>query len=225
MDLSDVADLTDIQKKAIMKQYGLHTSALQQDYDKLLARVERNANAKKMQDEQIKSDRDKSEADKMQDASSLEDVKKLLFQERESRTKLEQRIIDGEKERVQIENKGIIDSFVNDFISENVVNDSIVRDAIKVKISNRLGVRDKNVVELNGSELTGRSGEQVLSDVKADRGYSTHLIANRAKGGGAPGGVGNSGGIVKTMSRDEFEQMSHSERPKFYKSGGVISDQ
>lgn len=199
MDLSKIKDLTDEQKKAIMKEYDSDVAGLKKNHDELLVDVKKTSDAKKVQEEQARKDKEKSDADKLENASSVAELKQIIKDQTEKNLVQEQRILDGEKKRVDVENSRTVGSFVDKFINDNVVNDSLVRDAIKTKISNRLGVRDGDIVELNGSELTGKTGDQVLSEIRADKGYSNHLIANNAKGGGATGGGGSGGAVVKTL--------------------------
>lgn len=199
MDLSKIKDLTDEQKKAIMKEYDSDVAGLKKNHDELLVDVKKTSDAKKVQEEQARKDKEKSDADKLESASSVSELKQIIKDQTEKNLVQEQRILDGEKKRVDVENSRTVGSFVEKFINDNVVNDSLVRDAIKTKISIRLGVRDGNIVELNGSELTGKTGDQVLSEIRADKGYSNHLIANNAKGGGATGGWGSGGAAVKTL--------------------------
>jgi len=225
MKLDGIEGLTDVQKKAIIKEYDLNVSGLKKNHDELLADVKKTSNDKKAQDEQSRKDKKQADADKIHSASTFDEMKNLLEERDEKTQQLEQRILDGEKKRVDVENSRTVDSFVDKFINSNVVNDSLVRDAIKAKISIRLGVRDGNIVELNGSELTGKTGDQVLSEIKSNKDYSNHLIANNAKGGGSTGGSGNSSGIVdKTMSRSEFDNTSPLQVAGFIREGGNVVD-
>ena len=225
MKLEGIEGLTDAQKKIIIKEYGLSVSELEKKYNELLADTKKNSNDKKEQDEKVKKDQEKVDADKIRSASSLDEMKNLL-KERDAKTQqLEERILDGEKKRVDVENSRTVDIFVDKFINTNVVNDPLIRGAIKDRISTRLGVRDGNIVELNGSELTGKTGDQVLSEIKADKGYSNHLIANSAKGGGSTGGSGSSAGVVdKTMTRAEFNNTPPLQVASFIRDGGNVVD-
>ncbi len=223
MDLSKIKDLTEDQKKAIMKEHDLELSGLKKNRDELLEDVKKAKKLQGEQGEQSKKEKEKAEADKIANASSVAELRDIIKDQTEKNKQQDQRILDAEKKRVDVENTRIVGVFADKFISDNVVNDSLVRDAIKAKITNRLGVRDGNVVELNGSELTGKTGDQVLSEIRADKGYSNHLVANSAKGGGANGSTnGDGGAITEKVSREEFEQMPHSERPQFFKNGGTI---
>ncbi len=225
MKFDGIEGLTDVQKKIIIKEHNLSVSQLEKKYDELLADVKKTSDAKKEQDEQVRKDKKQVDADKIHSATTLDEMKNLLKERDEKTQQLEQRILDGEKKRVDVENSRTVDSFVDKFINSNVVNDSLVRDAIKSKISTRLGVRDGNIVELNGSELTGKTGDQVLSEIKSNKDYSNHLITNNAKGGGATGGSGNSAGIVdKTMSRAEFDNTSPLKVAEFIREGGNVVD-
>lgn len=223
MDLSKIKDLTEDQKKEIMKEHDLEVSGLKKNRDELLDDVKKAKKSQAEQGDLSKKDKEKAEADKLANASSIVELREIIKDQTEKSRLQDQRILDAEKKRVDVENIRTIGVFADKFINDNVVNDSLVRDAIKTKISNRLGVRDGNIVEVNGSELTGKTGDQVLSEIKADKGYSNHLVANRAKGGGANGSTnGNGGAITEKVSREEFEAMPHSERPQFFKNGGTI---
>jgi len=223
MDLSKIKDLTDDQKKAILKEHDLDLLNLKKSNDELLADAKKISDAKKLQDEQFKSDKEKSDSLKMQNATSLEEVKKLLADEKEIRVAMEKRIVDAEKQRVETIDKQTIGSFVDKFITGNVVDDALVRDAIKTKISARLGIRDGKVLEFVGSELTGKTGDQVLSDIRADKGYANHLIANSAVGGGATGGA-TAGVANKTMTRSEFDSTPPAQVASFIRDGGNVVD-
>lgn len=225
MKLDGIEGLKPEQVTAIMELHAADVAGLKKNHNELLADVKKVSDAKKAQDEQGRKDRETADADKLQNATSLDEVKRLLADERKSRTELEQRILDGEKERVETSNKQTVGKFVDKFVNENVVNDSLIRDAITTKISDRLGVRDGNIVEINGSELTGKTGDQVLSEIRADKGHSNHLIANNAKGGGATGGKGGDGGAVtKSISRDQYNNMPPLEASKHFKDGGTVTD-
>lgn len=221
MDLSKIEDLTDDQKTKILQQHGLDVAVLRKKHDELLADADKIKAGKKMQDEQ-------SRKKMVENASTLDDVKKLLADERESRTKLEQRILDGEKNRLRVENTRTVGDFVDKFVNTNVVDNGLVRGAIKDILSKRLAVRDGDIVELNGSEITGKTGGQVLSEFTANKEYAQHLIArnNNAKGGGSTGGNGgmNNPVTAKTMTRSEFDTTSPAQIAEFIRSGGDVVD-
>lgn len=225
MKLDGIEGLTDVQKIAIIKEHDLDVSGLKKSNDELLANVKKTTDDKKAQDEKTRKDKKQVDADKVHSATTLDEMKNLLKERDEKTQQLEQRILDGEKKRVDVENSRTVDSFVDKFIKTNVVKDSLVRGAIKAEISTRLGVRDGNIVELNGSELTGKTGDQVLSEIKSNKYYSNHLISNNAKGGGSTGGSGDSAGIVgKTMSRAEFDTTPPAQVSEFIRTGGNVVD-
>ena len=161
MKLDGIEGLTDVQKKAIIKEYDSDVFELKKNNNELLADVKKANDVKKEQDEKALKDEEKADTDRINNTTNIEELKILLKERDEKTQQLEQRILDGEKKRVDSENSRIVDSFVDKFINDNVVNDSLVRDAIKTKISTRLGVRDGNIVELKGSELTGKTGDQI----------------------------------------------------------------
>ena len=219
MLFSKIEGLTDLQNAEIMKKHGEIVDELTKERDSFLA--------EKNEMERITKDRaEKAETDKIQNATSLDEMKKLLSDRDKKAKDLEQRILDGEKSRLEAEQSQTVDRFVDKFVAENVVPDNLVRDAIKAKMSSRLGIRDGNVVEMIDSELTGKTGAQVLDEVRADKGYSNHLIANNASGGGALGSTGNRVGVTnKTMSRGQFDSMPHGEVADFVRSGGTFVDE
>jgi len=221
MDLSNIENLTDDQKTKILQQHGLDVAVLRKKHDDLLADADKIKAGKKMQDEQ-------SRKKMVENASTLDDVKKLLADERESRTKLEQRILDGEKNRLRVENTRTVGDFVDKFVNTNVVDNGLVRGAIKDILSKRLTVRDGDIVELNGAEITGKTGGQVLSEFAANKEYAQHLIArnNNAKGGGSTGGGGgmNNPATAKIMTRSEFDTTSPAQIAEFIRSGGDVVD-
>lgn len=216
MPFSSVEGLTDEQRTEIMKHHDGIVFELKKDRDSLLS-------AKKQTDETQKVDKKKADSDSMKNATSLDEMKRLLAERDERANDLEQRILDGEKKRVETEHNRVISVFVDKFVDENVVQDSLVRDAIRTKISTRLGIRDNNIVEMNDSELTGRTGDQLLAEIKSDKGYSNHLIANKAKGGGSTGGAGTNNSD-KTRSREQFESMPSLEVAEFVRAGGTFFD-
>lgn len=225
MPFSNIEGLTDKQKTEIIKYHDEILFKLKNDHDILLVEKQKTDEIRKAEDAKIKADKKKVDFDSMKNATSLDEMKKLLAERDERANDLEQRILDGEKKRVETEHKRAIDVFVDKFVNENVVPDSLVQDAIRIKISTRLGIRDNNIVEVNGSELTGRTGDQLLDEIKVDKGYSNHLIANKAKGGGSAGGAGFNKFIVdKTMSREQFESSPPSEIAQFVRDGGNFVD-
>lgn len=218
MTFSSVKGLTDEQKIAIMKHHDGIVFELKKDRDVLVAKQKRGHEDRRKIDEKKLND------ERLNNATTLEEMKSLLTKQNERADVLEQRILNDEKKRVEDERQRTIASFVDKFVIENVVPDSLVQDAIRIKISDRLGVRDSNIVEMNGSELTGRTGDQLLAEIKADEGYSNHMIANRAKGGGSTGSAGGKGAVDKTMSREQHDSMSSGEVANFVRSGGTFVD-
>lgn len=225
MDLSKVKDLTDEQKTLITEEHDSDLSALNKKLSDLQADLTKLDSVKAEQENKNKKDQEKVDADKVKNANSLDELKKLLLEERGLRVELEKNILKGEEERVKIKDNQTVESFVNKFIGENVVDDSLVRDAIKNKISDRLGVRDGKVVELSGSELTGKTGEQILAEIRVDKGYSNHLVASRGNGGGATGSVDVVDvDITKMITREQFESTSHGDIAAFIRTGGKVVD-
>lgn len=226
MPFSNVEGLTDEQRTRITKHHDSLVVKLTKDRDALLTTKAKMEKERKDAIEESQKKKDKTDQDKVDNVSNLDEMKQLLADRDKKTRDLEQRILDDEKKRVGIEHSRIVGSFVDKFVNEQVVSDSLVRDAITVKISNRLGVRDNNIVEMNGSELTGKTGQQVLDEIKSDKGYSNHLIANKASGGGSSGSTANHGGAMgKTMSREQFKSMPPLEVANFVRNGGNFVDQ
>lgn len=226
MPFSSVEGLTNAQRTQIINHHDNIVVELTKDRDGLLVVKDKMEKERKDAIKENQKKKDEVDRDKVNNVSSLDEMKQLLADRDKKTRDLEQRILDDEKKRVGIEHSRIVGSFVDKFVNEQVVSDSLVRDAITAKISSRLGVRDNNIVEMNGSELTGKTGQQVLDEIKSDKGYSNHLIANKASGGGSSGGTGNHvGAMGKTMSREQFKSMPSLEVAKFVRDGGKFVDQ
>lgn len=79
----------------------------------------------------------------------------------------------------------------------------------------------------DGDARVAKVGDKALADfVKEWAGgdEGKHFVAApNNRGGGAPGGQQNGGG-VKTVTRDQFNTMSHAERSTFAKDGGKVVD-
>ncbi len=225
MPFSSIEGLTDEQRTQIIKHHDDLVVELTKDRDGLLVVRDKMEKDRKDGIEASQKKKDEIDRDKIKNATSLDEMKQLLA-ERDKKTKdLEQRILDDEKTRLKAEQSQIVSKFVSEFVNDQVVPDSLVRDAITAKISNRLTVRDNNIVEVNGSELTGKTGHQVLDEIRLDKGYNNHLIANKASGGGSPGGTGKHAGVMgRTIPREQFKSMGPSEVASFVRDGGKFVD-
>lgn len=223
MTFSSVEGLTDEQRTRIKKHHDDAVSKLTKDRDDLL--IGQDKMKKERADAIKKSQKDKDEIE-LNNVTNLDGMKKLLADRDKKTQDLEQRILNDEKTRFEAEQAQIVSSFVTEFVNKQVVPDSLVRDAITAKIASRLTVRNNNIVEIDGSELTGKTGLQVLDEIRLDKGYSNHLVANRASGGGSPGSIGNHGEATgKTKSREQFKSMAPVEVAKFVRDGGGFVDQ
>ena len=109
MKLEGIEGLTDAQKKIIIKEYGLSVSELEKKYNELLADTKKNSDDKKVQDEQDRINKKKVDDDKMSNATTLDEMKNLLKESDAKTQQLEQRILDGEKKRVDVENSRTVD--------------------------------------------------------------------------------------------------------------------
>lgn len=226
MPFSSVEGLTDEQRTQIIKHHDDIVVKLTKDRDGLLVVRDKMQKERKDGIEASQKKKDEVDRDRIKNVTTLDEMKQLLAERDKKTQDLEQRILDDEKKRVEVEHSRIVGTFVDKFVDKQVVNDSLVRDAITAKIVSRLGVRDNNIVEMNGSELTGKTGQQVLDEIKSDKGYSSHLIANKATGGGSPGGISNYGGVTgKTKTREQFGSMAPLEVAQFVRGGGVFVDQ
>lgn len=225
MDLSSIKDLSKENIKNISVLHSSIVDELKQNYVKL--KSDKGKVDKLLQDQALKVQQDlnSSETEKIAKAGTIDDLKKLLSESNDNQKKLEQRIINDEKARVEAGNLSTIGAFVDEFINGNVVDDQLVRGAIKTRISSSLVIRDGAILEIDKSnELTGRTGDQVLSDAKTNNMYNKHLIATRATGGGATGGGGDSDGrvVVKSITRSEYNNMPPLDAAKHFKDGGGI---
>ncbi len=226
MPFSSVEGLTDEQRTRIIKHHDSLVVELTKDRDGLLVVKDKMEKEKKDGIEASQKKKDEADRDRIKNVTTLDEMKQLLAERDKKTQDLEQRILNDEKTRFEAEQSQIVSSFVDKFVNEQVVPDSLVRDAITAKISNRLAVRNNNIVEVNGSELTGKTGYQVLDEIKSDKGYSNHLIANKASGGGSSGSNGNYAGVTgKTKTREQFNSMAPLEVAQFVRDGGVFVDQ
>ena len=223
MPFSKIEGLTDAQKTEIAKHHDDAISVLTKERDTLLSQFNAIKVSSKLQGEEIQRNKDGVDRDKIKNATSLVEMKQLLAERDKKTQDLEQRILNDEKTRFEAEQSQIVSSFVDKFVNEQVVPDSLVRDAITAKISKRLSVRNNNIVEISGSELTGKTGRQVLDEIRLDKGYSNYLVANSASGGGAGGGAGGGGKVAsKSITRNEYKNMGPLDAAKYFKDGGVI---
>jgi len=218
MPFSSVEGLTDEQRIQIMKYHDGIIFKLKNDSAASVVKQKRT------DEERRKVDKKNSDEERLKDATTLGEMKNLLTEQNKRAAALEQRILDDEKQRLEVERQRNISAYIDKFVIENVVPDNLVRDAIRAKISSRLDVRDSHIVETKDSELTGRTGDQLLAEIKADEGYSNHMVANRAKGGGAIGSATTGGNVDKTMSRDQFDSMPPGEVAEFVRTGGTFVD-
>lgn len=225
MPFSSVEGLTDAQRTQIIKHHDNLVVELTKDRDGLLVVRDKMEKEKKDGIEASQKKKDEADRDRIKNVTTLDEMKQLLAERDKKTQDLEQRILNDEKTRFEAEQSQIVSSFVDKFVNEQVVPDSLVRDAITAKISNRLTVKNNNIVEVNGSELTGKTGYQVLDEIRLDKGYSNHLIANKASGGGSPGSNGNYAGVMgKTIPREQFKSMPPSEVASFVRDGGKFVD-
>lgn len=225
MPFSNIEGLTDEQRTQIMKRHDDIVVKLTEDRDGLLSAKVKMEKERKDELKENQKKKDEVDRDKIKNVTSLDEMKQLLADRDKKTQDLEQRILDDEKTRLEVEQSQIVNTFVDKFVNEQVVPDSLVRDAITTKIASRLTVRNNNIVEINDSELTGKTGNQVLDEIRLDKGYSNHLIANKASGGGSPGGIGNHGGVMgKTIPREQFKSMAPLEVANFVRDGGKFVD-
>lgn len=224
MPFSSVEGLTDTQRVEVMKRHDDIVVKLTEDRDGLLSAKVKMEKERKDEFKANQKKKDEVDRDKIKNVTSLDEMKQLLADRDKKTQDLEQRILDDEKTRLEAEQSQIVSTFVDKFVNEQVVPDSLVRDAITTKISNRLTVRNNNIVEINGSELTGKTGSQVLDEIRLDKGYSNHLIANKASGGGSSGSATDGGKFTnKSISRDEYNGMGPLDAAKYFKNGGTIN--
>ncbi len=227
LPFSNVEGLTDELRTQIMKRHDDIVVKLTEDRDGLLSAKAKMEKERKDELKENQKKKDEVDREKIKNVTSLDEMKQLLADRDKKTQDLEQRILDDEKTRLEAEQSQIVSTFVDKFVNEQVVPDSLVRDAITTKISNRLTVRNNNIIEISDSELTGKTGNQVLDEIRLDKGYSNHLIANKASGGGSSGGFSNHGGGVtgKIKTRENFESMEPLEIAQFVRGGGVFVDQ
>ena len=225
LPFSSIEGLTDEQRTRIIEHHDNIVVELTKDRDGLLVVRDKMKKEREDEVEEVQKKKDEADRDKLNNATSLDEMKQLLADRDKKTLALEQRILNDEKTRFEAEQSRVVSSFVGKFVNDNVVQDALVRDAITAKISKRLAVRNNNIVEISGSELTGKTGSQVLDEIRTDKGYSNHLIANKASGGGSSGSTVNHSGVMgKTKTREQFKSMPPLEVAQFVRDGGSFVD-
>ena len=107
-------------------------------------------------------------------------------------------------------------------IASGLTKDTARAKLLTEQIQSRLSLVDGEVRVLDTTgNLTVSTVEELTSSIKAD--YPFLVDGSQDAGGGAIGGSSGAGDS-KTVSRSDFERMSHVDRSKFFKSGGKIID-
>ena len=100
-------------------------------------------------------------------------------------------------------------------------NISLLADFIGRRL--RFDGDDLKVTDASGA-LTVSSIDDLKNEFKNDARYAALLKGNQSSGGGAGGGKNSGSAASKTMGRTEFDALSQTDRMKFSKSGGTITD-
>jgi len=77
-------------------------------------------------------------------------------------------------------------------------------------------------VKINGPDGEAWDAKQLGEHLSTQ--YPFLVDGSKASGGGAPGGNGGGAANQKTVTRQEFDQMSHADRSTFSKEGGKVVD-
>jgi len=107
-------------------------------------------------------------------------------------------------------------------VAQQLTKDTARAKLLASQIQSRLSQVDGEIRVLDGTgNLTVSTIEELASSIKAE--YPFLVDGSQAAGGGA---IGNSGGAgdSKTVSRTDFDGMTHLKRMSFIKSGGKIID-
>jgi hypothetical protein len=65
--------------------------------------------------------------------------------------------------------------------------------------------------------------DELKSELASNPAFAPIIAASKAAGGGASGGGNGGGAAKKTVTRAQFDQMSHQQKAEFVKSGGSIT--
>lgn len=181
--------------------------------DELLTEAKRAKDAKRAAEETARQEAE----EKAKASGDFEQLLKSTQEKLDSREKafneLTQKIA-GEKvsnQALKIANE-LADGFNAELLSEH--------------IAKRLKYTDEGIKVLNNNgELTISSIDELKTEFSGNERYNSLLRGTQAKGGGAPGGKGGaSNSDKKTVTRTEFNDMSHVERATFAKAGGSVVD-
>lgn len=100
------------------------------------------------------------------------------------------------------------------------VLERIIRDRLAVDMKDGAPVVTVRDAAGKPSALTL---QEFTEELKADRALAPLISASRASGGGAASTTGGAGG-AKTVTRQQWDGMGHSQRSEFSKSGGKVVD-
>ncbi len=147
------------------------------------------------------------------------------------RIEQEKALKDGEFEKLWQTAKQEKEHLMNELNEIRNANKSEKINVAALKIASELADGDNvellsEFVKRQVSSLADEHGnvapdvmEAVANEFKQNQKFKALLRGSKAAGGGAPGGS-RSAQEVKTISRSEFDSMSHSARAKFIQSGG-----
>jgi len=205
----DGVDLSDEQKEALNSQFD---NAVKSKTDDLQSQINKLAeNNSKLLDEKNEARAQKTKALEAEESAKREaaiknsDVESL---NNSWQQKYDDLLNENQNIKAGIK-KSEIDKIAQGFVNENVVNDAFSREAMTNEISKRLDLRDGNPVVLDaGGNLTALSVDDLFNEFKTASKYKSHIVANKASGGGAEGGGHKNNGSVVDLSKMNKTELS-----------------
>lgn len=168
--------------------------------------------AKRFKEKASAFEKEKSEAEKARAKEKGEF--ESLYNSTQAELEAERRANKEFKERIQ--SRDISEKALK--IAAGLTKDVSRAELLQEKIANMSRYTDDGIkYELGGIEV---DASKVISHLSEN--YPFLVDGNQANGGGAPGGQGS--GAAKTMSRQDFNDLSQHDRKNFIKSGGTLID-
>lgn len=201
--------LTDKINAAIQAKLDEETTGLKSKVDELLG--------EKKAAQKAKADAEKAAADAAAKAAAENgDYKQLFESQKNEADTLRQQI---EKMNSDITRQKITGEAAR--LAAQLTKDTGRAQLLQQQISQRLTIVDGELrVTDESGQLTVSKLEDLTGQIKTA--YPFLVDGSPASGGGATGSKGGANGTGKTITRGEFDNMSHAQRADYVKGGGKI---
>lgn len=189
----DGVDISDDVKEALNKQVEakLANTVSKDEFDKVLQNRDELLTEKKTAQQKAQEAAQEAEEAKRQSALKNSDVESLNKSWQEKYDSL----LSSHEEMLNQNKSNTINGEAQKFVDQHVVDDAFSRDAMRAEIAKRLDIRDGNTVVLDAAgNLTALSVQDLYKEFLSADKYKSHIVANKATGGGANGGQNGDGG-------------------------------